>query len=109
MSTPLTPPPHPLKLSLQKDRQLTIDWSDGRQSVYPIAYLRRFCPCAACRVERDNPPKSRLHVLKGDFSKPLSVVSAEPVGNYAIRLHWSDNHASGIYSYAYLSEISPQV
>ena len=54
-----------------------------------------------------NPPKSRLHVLKGDFSKPLSVVSAEPVGNYAIRLHWSDNHASGIYSYTYLSEISP--
>ena len=100
--------PRPVKLSLEKDRQLTIEWTGGKTSVYPIAYLRKFCPCAACRIARDNPPKSRLNVLKGDFSKPLSVVSAEAVGNYAIRLHWSDNHASGIYSYTYLAEIAPQ-
>jgi DUF971 family protein len=101
-------PPHPLKLSLKKDTALTIEWSNGQTSVYPIAYLRKYCPCAACKIERANPPKSRLNVLKGDFSKPLSVASAESVGNYAIRLHWSDNHASGIYSYTYLGEIAPQ-
>lgn len=97
----------PLKLSLVKDAALTVDWAGGKTSVYPIAYLRRHCPCAACRLERDGPPKPRLNVLKGDFSRPLAVVSAEAVGNYAIRLHWSDKHASGIYSYTYLAEIAP--
>ncbi|MGN6725766.1 MAG: gamma-butyrobetaine hydroxylase-like domain-containing protein [Tepidisphaeraceae bacterium] len=29
------------------------------------------------------------------------------MGNYAIRLNWSDKHASGIYSFTYLREISP--
>ena len=98
----------PLKLSLKKDAALTVDWSDGNTSIYPIAYLRRYCPCAACKIRRENPPKSRLNILDGDFSKPLVVASAEPVGNYAIRIHWSDNHASGIYSYTYLGEIAPR-
>ena len=99
--------PTPTRLQLEKDRQLTITWSDGNVSVYPLALLRKKCPCAACKVERENPPKSRLNILKGDFSGPLRVVSAEQVGNYAIRLAWSDKHASGIYSFAYLHEIAP--
>ena len=33
---------------------------------------------------------------------------AEMVGNYAIRIDWSDGHASGIYSFQYLRDISPE-
>jgi len=29
------------------------------------------------------------------------------VGNYAIRIDWSDDHGSGIYSFQYLREICP--
>ena len=44
----------------------------------------------------------------GGFKEgPVTVVSAEPVGNYALRLQWSDDHGSGIYSFAYLREIRP--
>jgi len=38
----------------------------------------------------------------------LTVLDAELVGGYAMRLDWSDNHGSGIYSFQYLREISPQ-
>jgi len=35
---------------------------------------------------------------------PLAIVA---VGQYAIRLAWSDGHASGVYSYDYLRRICP--
>jgi len=97
----------PSRLVLDKDRQLQVTWSDGKVSTYTLAMLRKNCPCAACKVQRENPPKTRLNILPGDHSGPLRVVSAEQVGNYAIRLNWSDKHASGIYSFTYLREISP--
>ncbi|MCW2763689.1 MAG: hypothetical protein JWR85_3890, partial [Marmoricola sp.] len=48
----MTPATTPVHLDLQKDRQLVIDWQDGRHSSYPISYLRSMCPCALCKQER---------------------------------------------------------
>jgi DUF971 family protein len=31
----------------------------------------------------------------------------ELAGNYALQLHWSDGHNSGIYSWEYLRELQP--
>src|SRR6185312_11513726 len=45
-------PAVPTHLKLDKARQLDIDWADDTHSVYPIAYLRRNCPCAACKTDR---------------------------------------------------------
>ncbi len=98
----------PAKLSLKRDTALTITWSDGREVVYPVAYLRAQCPCASCKQLRESQRKTRLTVLPANFaSGPVSVVNAEMVGNYALRIDWSDNHGSGIYSFAYLTEIAP--
>lgn len=38
---------------------------------------------------------------------PLTALDAELVGNYAIRIHFSDGHETGIYSWSYLREIDP--
>jgi DUF971 family protein len=67
------------------------------------------CPCAQCKVAREEQRQRnrRLNVLPGNYSQPLSALSAELVGNYAIRIDWSDQHGSGIYSFAYLREICP--
>ncbi len=48
-----------------------------------------------------------LAVLPTTASGPLSATAIEPVGNYAIRIRFSDGHASGIYSWSYLREIAP--
>jgi len=100
----------PTRLDLKKTEKLEIDWADGERAVFPIAFLRGRCPCAQCREERDKQRKNKslLRVLSGDHSTPLAVVDAELVGNYAIRIDWSDGHASGIYSFQYLREIWPE-
>ena len=105
----MTPQTTPVRLNLKKDEQLEIEWQDGHHSRYTISYLRGMCPCAVCKSAREEQKqrKSRLNVLPGNHSQPLSALSAELIGNYALRIDWSDQHGSGIYSFQYLREISP--
>jgi DUF971 family protein len=99
----------PLKLDLKRDEKLEIHWQDGRVCVYSISLLRSKCPCAACKTVRqeDQQKKPLLQILPGNYSQPLSALSAELVGNYALKIEWSDNHGSGIYSFQYLRDICP--
>jgi DUF971 family protein len=93
----------PVRMHLKKDEKLEIDWQDGKKSVYTLSLLRSMCPCAECRTTRAQ--KSRLTILPGNYSGQLTAVEAEMVGNYAIRIDWSDQHGSGIYSFEYLREM----
>lgn len=101
--------PSPKKLDLKKDRGLTIEWADGSTSYYSIAFLRKWSPSADARQLREEMASNPLTVLPSNFaSGPLTALSAELVGNYAIRISFSDGHDTGIYSWAYLREIDPQ-
>ena len=107
----MSPRTTPIHLDLKKDQKLEIQWQDGARCVYTLDYLRSLCPCAQCKEVRQSAasaPKSRLTILPGNYAQPLRVESAELVGNYALRIDWSDNHGSGIYSFQYLREICPQ-
>lgn len=98
----------PASLDLVKDKGLTVRWGDGTTSFYPIAYLRRMSPSADMRQLREQMLKNPLTVLPASGSSaPIAARSAELVGNYAIRIEFSDGHASGIYSWVYLRSIDP--
>jgi DUF971 family protein len=110
----------PSKLDLKRDEKLDILWNDGQRSVYTLSYLRSMCPCAVCKMVRDGrdphdispvaaepKKKTSLNILPGNYAQPLTVVKAELVGNYALKIDWSDDHTSGIYSFEYLRLISP--
>ena len=111
----------PTNVDLKKDERLLVGWADGATSVYSISLLRTMCPCAMCRTVRegggDPAPKQEpggkktvsLGLLPGNFATPLTATGAELVGNYAIKIDWSDGHGSGIYSWRYLREIAPKV
>jgi len=102
----------PLKLRLDRARGLEIHWSEGQKSEYSLSFLRTMCPCATCKTLRDQSAtprkKTSLTVLPGNFSAPLAALSAELVGNYALRIEWSDQHGTGIYSFTYLREIGKE-
>ncbi len=100
----------PAHLDLVKDRGLTIKWSDGSESFFPIAYLRRMSPSAEARELRKQMRENPLTVLPASSSKdqPLTALGAELVGNYAIRIEFSDGHNTGIYTWKYLREIHQQ-
>jgi DUF971 family protein len=54
---------------------------------------------------------SRLTVLPASRTpkgEPLTAIEAELVGNYAVRIRFSDGHDTGIYSWEYLRRIDPQ-
>ncbi len=98
----------PQHLDLEKGRGLTVQWSDGTTSFFPIEYLRKMSPSAEARMLREEMARNPLTVLPasmGNREGPLTAVSAELVGNYAIRFEFSDGHSTGIYSWAYLREI----
>jgi DUF971 family protein len=100
-------PIHPIHLDLKRDEALTVRWSDGRESVYPIAYLRRMSPSADAQQTREEIAKNPLAVLSSTGDGPLRAERIEPVGRYAVRLVFSDGHHTGLYTWAYLREIDP--
>ncbi len=111
-----TPQTTPVRLDLKRDERLLVQWQDGQTCLYPISLLRARCPCAQCKTIRQDqaaaaaaakPTRPKLTILPGDHSAPLAALSAELVGNYALKIEWSDRHGSGIYSFRYLRELCP--
>lgn len=100
----------PKHLDLKKDKGLTVEWPDGRVSFYPVAYLRKMSPSADARELREQMAKNPLTVLPASATsgnQPLTAVGAELVGNYAMKIIFSDGHDTGIYSWDYLRQIDP--
>lgn len=99
----------PDHIDLKKDRGLTILWNDGSSSYFSIPYLRRMSPSADMRELRKASHRNPLTVLPASPS-PGSLVAtdAELVGNYGLKIAFSDGHASGIYSWQYLRQLDPE-
>lgn len=100
--------PAPRQLDLKKDKGLTVAWQDGTTSYYSIAFLRRMSPSADMKQLRDEMSRNPLTVLPARAAGqggPLTAVDAELVGNYALRIRFSDGHDTGIYSWTYLREL----
>ena len=102
---PSTAPPR--RVHLDRARGLEIEWADGATSFFPVAYLRRMSPSADARHLREELARNPLTVLPSGGGEPLSATSAELVGQYALKVGFSDGHTTGIYSWAYLREIDP--
>ncbi len=87
---------------------LKITWVDHHTSEFNLRWVRANCPCATCREER------RAAELNTDMLKlssgplpSLQISSAELVGNYALRLTWTDGHTAGIYAFSTLRASCP--
>lgn len=91
----LTPgQPLPTNITLhQASRLLALSYDDGQHFELSCEFLRVFTPSAEARGH--GPGQEVLQVGKRD----VTIERIEPVGNYAIRLVFSDGHDSGIYSW----------
>ena len=96
----------PEHIAISKSKGIKIDWKDGHTSDYGLAYLRDKCPCATCSGSHGTPPRVPEAENPFQMFKPaLKMLGVEPVGNYAIRINWSDGHNTGIYSYEHFRRI----
>lgn len=71
-----------------------LEYPDGRIVEIVPSDLRKACRCAACIDEMTGAPLLDPNSVPDDIF-PQKV---EPVGNYAVSIHWSDDHRS-IYPY----------
>ena len=88
--------PDSIKLSNDK-RSLQITYDEKKFLILSSSFLRAHTPSAENKKNLDSPDVKK-------FSEVL-IKKIEKVGNYAIRISFSDGHNTGIYSWAFLYEI----
>ena len=96
----------PEHIAISKSKGIKIDWKDDHHSEYGLQYLRDQCPCATCTHAHGTPPAPPASPFQL-YQPALTMLGAEPVGHYAIRIDWSDGHKTGIYSYEHFRRICP--
>jgi DUF971 family protein len=82
----------------QKSKILEVVYPDGATFNLPLEYLRVYSPSAEVRGHG-----GPMELVTG--KRDIGVQSIEPVGNYAIQLHFTDGHNTGIYSWETLREL----
>ena len=95
------PDPTELRL-LRAERMLEVSFTDGASFRLPAEYLRVESPSA--EVQGHGPGQRK--VVSGKREVGITVV--EPVGNYAVRLRFTDGHDTGIYTWEYLHRLGQE-
>lgn len=119
--------PTPVSIQRLEGVGLAVRWQDGAQGTIPARLLRTYCPCANCREARGEgnherplsaPPtdpvaggksakkRTSLTIVQNSLEEELDLREVWAVGNYAIGLRWADGHATGIYPFKLLRELS---
>lgn len=96
---PNTPVPTQITLH-QAAGELELAFDDGLTARLSCEFLRVYSPSA--EVRGHGAGQEVLQCGKRD----VAITAIEPVGNYAVRLVFSDGHDSGIYSWDYLYELA---
>jgi DUF971 family protein len=95
----------PKEISRANTHDVKIVWADDHESVYRAADLRLGCPCATC-AQTATLPKGQIRLLPAGIQvvHPLRI---ELVGQYGMRVYWSDGHSEGIYTFTRLRAVCP--
>ena len=90
----------PVEIRLPKDRRtLRVAFDDGRTFDLPAELLRVTSPSAEVQGHSEAERKT----VGG--KRNVTILSVDPVGNYAVRLGFDDMHSTGIYSWAFLHDL----
>ena len=93
----------PVEIGRANQHDVKIRWQDSHESVYPSRALRLACPCAGCVDEMTGV----VRVMATTIPENVHPLRIELIGRYAITIHWSDGHHTGIYSFDLLRKLCP--
>jgi len=92
--------PWPVELRLRRaEKQLDIEFDDGKRFSLPAEYLRVESPSA--EVQGHGPGEKIIVAERAH----VGILDLEPVGNYAVRIKFDDLHDTGIFSWDYLYQL----
>jgi DUF971 family protein len=83
----------------KQSRLLQLDYDDGTRFELPFEFLRVWSPSA--EVRGHGAGSGTLQTGKKD----VVVTGADMVGNYALKLNFSDGHDSGLFTWDYLWDL----
>ena len=90
----------PVEIRLPKDRRtLRVAFDDGQTFDLPAELLRVTSPSAEVQGHSEAERKT----VGG--KRNVTILSVDPVGNYAVRIGFDDMHSTGIYSWAFLRDL----
>lgn len=97
---PNVTPAWPVEIRLVKDRRaLHVTFEDGNAFTLSAELLRVTSPSA----EVQGHSEAQRKTVGG--KRNVTILSVDPVGNYAVRLGFDDMHSTGIYSWAFLNDL----
>ena len=94
-----SPTPTEIKLH-QESKLLEIFFDNNAECMLSAEFLRVHSPSA--EVQGHSPDQAVLQTGKEN----IGIVNIEAVGNYAIKIIFSDEHDTGIFSWAYLYHLA---
>jgi DUF971 family protein len=83
-----------------KTRALELQYANDQTYRIPFELLRVYSPSA--EVQGHGPGQETLQTGKRD----VLISAIEPVGHYALQLHFSDGHNTGLYSWDILHDLA---
>ncbi len=86
----------------KKSATLELVYGDKARNTFNAEFLRVHSPSAEVRGHG----KGQEILQTG--KRQVKIVNLESVGNYAIKLSFSDGHDTGIYSWTYLQELASE-
>ena len=90
----------PVEIRLPKDRRsLRVVFDDGRTFDLTAELLRVTSPSAEVQGHSEAERKT----VGG--KRNVTILSVDPVGNYAVKIGFDDMHSTGIYSWAFLRDL----
>jgi DUF971 family protein len=90
----------PVEIRLAKDRrELHVTYDDGQLFSLSAELLRVTSPSAEVQGHSEAERKT----VGG--KRNVTILSVDPVGNYAVRIGFDDMHSTGIYSWAFLRDL----
>ncbi|NRB39116.1 MAG: DUF971 domain-containing protein [Pseudomonadales bacterium] len=84
----------------RQSRVIQLNYDNGEEHSVSFELLRVYSPSA--EVKGHGPGQEVLQTGKHN----ILIDSLESIGNYAVRLFFSDGHDSGIYSWDYLYDLA---
>ena len=95
--------PWPTELRLDKDKRvLIVSFDDGQSFALPAELLRVLSPSAEVQ---GHSPDQRVTVAG---KRNIGIARLEPVGNYAVRIVFTDGHDTGLYVWEYLRQLAEE-
>ena len=89
----------PSNLTLSKDKRLLTVTFESIDYSLSSEFLRVYSPSA--EVKGHGPGQETLQLNKSN----VKIEKLDPMGNYAVAIHYDDGHSTGIYSWSYLHHL----